>query len=141
MPSLFEISTSALTAQRIRMQAIANNIANVETSNAGLDKQGNVMPYRRRRVHFQVGLDAKNPSDGVSVAKVDEDPTPFRLVYDPSHPYAIQSGPEAGYVRMPNVNPTLEMVDLMSASRSYEANITALETTRNMMQSAIRILA
>ena len=141
MPSIFEISASALTAERIRMQTIANNLANIETGRAGVDAQGNAVPYRRKRVHFEVGIPGQSRTEGVSVARIEEDPAPFRLVHDPSNPLAVKSGPEAGYVRMPNVNPTMEMVDLIAASRAYEANITAMEAARSMATSAIRILA
>lgn len=141
MPSAFEISASALTAERIRMQTIANNLANVETAKAGVDAEGNAVPYRRRRVFFQLGIPGASPSEGVSVEKIEEDPAPFRLVFDPTHPLAVKNGPEAGYVRMPNVNPSMEMVDLMAASRAYEANVTAMEALRSMSSSAMRVLA
>lgn len=141
MLSIFEISTSALAAERLRIQAIANNMANADNPLGGVDKDGNAIPYRRRRVHFQLGIPGQSAAEGVSVGRIDEDPAPFRLVYEPSHPYAIKEGPQKGYVQLPNVNPTMEMVDLMQASRAYEANITAIETTRSMLQSAMRILA
>lgn len=141
MLSIYEISASALTAERIRIQTIANNLANLETAQAGVDAQGNAVPYRRRRTHFQLGVPGASATEGVSVAKIEEDPAPFKLVHDPSNRLAIKSGPEAGYVRMPNVNPMLEMVDMITASRAYEANITAMEAARSMAASAIRILA
>ncbi len=141
MLSIFEISASALTAERIRMQTVANNLANVETVQGGVDAEGNAVPYRRKRVFFQVGVPGKSGGEGVSVERIEEDPTPFKLVHDPMHPLAIKEGPEAGYVRMPNVNPLMEMVDMIAASRAYEANITAMEAARSMSQAAIRILA
>lgn len=141
MMSIYDISASALTAERIRMQAVANNLANVDTVQAGVDAQGNAVPYRRKRVFFQLGIPGKSHAEGVSVARVEEDPAPFRMVYDPTHPLALKEGPQAGYVRMPNVNPLLEMVDMIAASRAYEANIAAMEAARSMSQSAIRILA
>jgi len=123
--SSFNISGSALTAERLRMDLVAENLANAETTRT---PQGG--PYRRRVPVFSVGNNG-----GVIVSSVVEDPAPPKLKYDPSHPDA---GPD-GYVRMPNVDIAAEMVDLMAASRAYEASVTALVTSRNMVLKSLEI--
>lgn len=120
-----EISGSALTAERLRMDLIAQNLANAETTRT---PQGG--PYRRRVPVFVV---AEN--GGVAVGAVVEDPAPFKLKYDPSHPDA---GPD-GYVRMPNVDVAAEIVDLMAAARAYEASVAALVTARGMVLKSLEI--
>lgn len=134
-----DISASALTAQRLRMDVISENIANIDTTRAA-DGQ----PYRRRYVIFQE-REAQPFSSylrngdiagrGVRVTEIAEDESAFQLKYDPTHPDAD----EYGYVRMPNVDLATEMVDMMSATRSYEANITAVNATKSMMMSAMDI--
>ncbi|PDO11233.1 MAG: flagellar basal body rod protein FlgC [Candidatus Reconcilbacillus cellulovorans] len=140
----FEISASALTAQRLRMDVIASNIANAETTRARF-VDGRWEPYRRKMVEFRPirpSFDAllrqaagETPGEGVRVARIVEDRTPFKLVYLPSHPDAD----EDGYVRMPNVDLVKEMVDLISATRSYEANVTALNAAKAMVTKALEI--
>lgn len=137
-----EISASGLTAQRLRMDVISNNIANVNTTRT---EQGG--PYRRKRVIFQEKRSEPNfrellqntllnaTGEGVRVVAIEEDNAPFRLVYDPSHPDAD----EDGYVRMPNVNIVTEMVDMISATRSYEANVTAINSVKSMISKALEI--
>ena len=120
-----EISGSALTAERLRMDLIAQNLANAETTRT---PQGG--PYRRHVSVFEV---AEN--GGVAVGAVVEDPAPFKLKYDPSHPDA---GPD-GYVRMPNVDVAAEIVDLMAAARAYEASVAALVTVRGMALKSLEI--
>lgn len=133
----FEISGSGLSAQRLRLDVIANNIANAETTRSGrVDAQGRPLPYRRRAVVFaENGGPFLELLRGVRVAAIVEDTTPGRLVYDPDHPDADAQG----YVRMPNVNIIAEMVDLVSATRAYEANITALEAFKQMCTRALEI--
>lgn len=129
-----DISSSGMTAQRLRMDIISQNIANVSTTR---DENGN--PYRRKAVVFaekditpfgQVLLNASGDvGNGVKVTKIVEDKsTEMRKVYDPSNPDADGDG----YVTYPNVNVVQEMTDLIDASRSYEANITAFNATKNM---------
>lgn len=131
------ISGSGLTAERLRMDVIADNLANAETTRT---EDGG--PYRRRMVVFQSRdfinlLQQKlDPGSGVRVAAVAIDPAPPRLVYDPGHPDA---GPD-GYVRYPNINPVSEMVDMLAASRTYEANLAALETTRQLALRTLDLL-
>ena len=140
------ISGSALTAERLRMDVISSNMANADTTRA--DKvNGQWVPYRRKMVAFstqplsfrdQLAAAAGQggaPDGGVRVSAIVADDTPFKLVYDPSNPDA---GPD-GYVRMPNVNPLNEMVDLMSATRSYEANVTVLNANKSMLMKALQI--
>lgn len=138
----FDISASGLTAQRLRMDTIANNIANVNTTRT---ESGG--PYRRQMPVFAERLQAqmarvKGPTHrgqaiglGVRVVGLIEDNDSPRLVYDPGHPDAD----EHGYVAYPNVNTVTEMVDLIGASRAYEANLVALVTARDMALKALEI--
>ncbi|MBB4823936.1 flagellar basal-body rod protein FlgC [Sporosarcina luteola] len=142
-------SASALTAQRLRMDVISSNMANIETTR-GKMVDGEWQPYRRKTVTFQpregqfssmlhaaVGKQSKGSAGyGVTISSVKEDTeTPFQLVYNPSHPDANQDG----YVQMPNVDPLREMIDLMSATRSYEANVTVLNANKAMLMKALDI--
>ncbi|MCH8806108.1 MAG: flagellar basal body rod protein FlgC [Planctomycetes bacterium] len=131
-----DISASALVAQRIRLDAIAGNIANAHTTH---QEDGTPIPFRRRIVTFAPGDGAGGP--GVHVAGISRDPSPFRLVYDPTHPDRIRDGPLRNNVQYPNVNITMEYVDAMSASRAYEANIAMMNITKGMVQQAIRLFA
>ncbi len=131
-----DISTSALVAQRTRLDTIAGNIANAQTLQRADGQPG---PFRRRVTVFEMGDGRGGP--GVHVAEVIEDDSAPRMVYEPGHPLAIQSGPQKGYVAYPNVDLSIEMVDAMLASRAYEANITAMDVTKSMMSSTLRLLA
>jgi len=149
------ISASALTAQRLRLDIIANNIANINTTNTGKTTPGgNPMPYQREMALFSsrppeksfasLFQDARQAlsSEGVQVTQVVEDDAPFRLEYDPDSPFAAtvaEPGIPVGYVRYPNVNLVSEMTDMISASRSYEANVTALNATKAMASKALEI--
>ncbi|NSL51189.1 flagellar basal body rod protein FlgC [Calidifontibacillus erzurumensis] len=139
------ISASALSAQRFRMDVIASNMANGETTRANF-VNGQWLPYRRKIVEFEPIPTTSfshylnkamqdTPGHGVRVRRVVEDETPFKMVYNPDHPDAN----EEGYVAMPNVDPLKEMIDLMSATRSYEANVTVLNATKGMMMKALEI--
>ncbi|MBC7254022.1 MAG: flagellar basal body rod protein FlgC [Actinobacteria bacterium] len=130
------ISASGMTAHRLWMDVIASNIANSETTRT---PEGG--PYRRREVIFSAlreGGEGSGPQAGrgVEVVGVVEDQDPPRLVYEPGHPDAR----EDGYVEMPNISPVTEMVDLVVASRAYEANATALEAAKSMFTRALDIL-
>ncbi|MBM7571816.1 flagellar basal body rod protein FlgC [Aquibacillus albus] len=141
------ISSSALTAQRLRMDTISSNIANADTTRATINENGEYEPYRRKMVVFEskdqgfasylsrVSKEASSPGEGVRVREITEDEEPFQLVYNPNHPDAN----EEGYVQLPNVDPLKEMVDLMSATRSYEANVTSFNATKNMLLKALEI--
>lgn len=140
------ISGSALTAERLRMDVVSSNLANVDTTRAK-KVNGKWVPYRRKMVvmepingSFDSYLQAaanqpSEPGNGVKVAKIINDPSPFKKVYRPNAPDANANG----YVLMPNVNPLKEMVDLIGATRSYEANVTALNATKGMLMSALQI--
>jgi flagellar basal-body rod protein FlgC len=140
------ITASALTAQRLRMNVISSNMANVDTTRARF-VNGQWEPYRRKLVvmeprqegfstYLQTAMNSRaSVGNGVKVTKIIEDQTPFKLVYDPSHPDADRDG----YVRLPNVDPLKEMVDLISATRSYEANVTVFNATKGMLMKALEI--
>ena len=130
------------------MDVISSNMANADTTRAKL-VNGEWEPYRRKTVvmepkesQFSSFLTSCNEykrdqrvGNGVKVTKIVEDETPFKLVYDPEHPDAN----EEGYVQMPNVDPLREMVDLMSATRSYEANVTVFNASKDMLMKALEI--
>jgi flagellar basal-body rod protein FlgC len=138
------VSASGLAAERLRMDVIAQNLANAN-STRGPDGQ----PYRRHEVIFRssdVGTTngpggteragSNEPLHGVEPVAIVEDPSALRTVYDPQHPDAD----EDGYVHFPNVNPVTEMVDMMTATRAYEANVTAMNAAKNMALKALDIL-
>jgi len=132
-----DISASALTAQRVRMDTVAANIANMNTTR---DADGRANPYRRRFVVFGAGQGPGGSGAGkagVHVQKVALDPSPFEKKYDPGNEDA---GPD-GYVKLPNINMATEMVNAIEASRAYEANITTMEVTKSMMNATLRLLA
>lgn len=127
-----DISVSALAAQRVRMDTVAGNIANAFTTR---NANGEAEAYRRRFVEFAEGDGRGGP--GVHVARVVEDWSPGRLVHQPGHPDADARG----YVTYPNVELSTEMVNALEASRAYEANITAMQVTKSMLSSTLRLLA
>ena len=151
------ISASGLTAQRLRMDLVANNIANINTTRTGkLTAAGNQIPYSRQVATFVprpsetpfasvLGetLGSQNVGNGVQVSSIDNDvQEPFGLEYNPDSPDAAkvaEPGLPVGYVRQPNVNITTEMVDMISASRAYEANVTALNVSKSMASKALEI--
>jgi flagellar basal-body rod protein FlgC len=129
----FDISTSALSAQRVRLDTIASNIANINTA-IGPDGKS---PYRRLFAEFQ-SQPMCNGAMGVRVSKIAEDrTTPFTEKYEPGNRLADARG----YVRYPNVDLSTEMVNAMETTRAYEANVTAIETTKSMMNATLRLLA
>ena len=131
-----DISVSGLTAQRIRMDTIAGNIA---LASATRRTDGQPGPYRRHIAVFATGDGRGGP--GVHVKEISEDRSAPRLEREPDHPDAIKSGPMAGWVQYPNVDPATEMIDAMLASRAYEANIAAIDVTKSMISSSLRLLA
>ena len=138
------VSATGLTAQRLRMDVIAKNIANASTT-----RTENGLPYRRQVVIFEENCKNKAFSQflseesrrlflnggGVKVKGIVDDKSPFKRIYDPGHPDAD----EEGYVLMPNVDAVVEMVNMISAARAYEANVTALNATKGMAQKALEI--
>ncbi len=147
------VSATGLAAQRLRMDVIANNLANVDSAT------GVGQAYRRKVVVMgeapsgpefrlprpiaadgsttRVGAGTEGDLHGVDVQQIAEDPTPLRRVYEPGNPLADAQG----YVTKSNVNPITEMVDMVAASRSYQANVTAFEATKNMATETLRILS
>lgn len=141
------VSATGLAAQRLRMDVIANNLANADSTT------GVGQAYRRKVVVMQEAAGgpqfrlpdptggsmaggAGRDLHGVDVTQVAEDTSSLRKVYDPGNPLADASG----YVTKPNVNPVTEMVDMVAATRSYQANVTAFEATKNMAKEALRLL-
>jgi flagellar basal-body rod protein FlgC len=122
-------TTSGLDAQRQRLDAIFQNIANVHTT-----RTANGQPYQRQVVSFQSALN-QHGDVGVKVSAVRNDLTPGEVRYEPDHPHADENG----YVKMPNVSMSREMVDMLSASRAYEANLAAMRAGRQMAQKVLEI--
>jgi flagellar basal-body rod protein FlgC len=129
-----DVSTSALVAERTRLDVSSANLANMNTIT---DAQGNYAPFRRRIAIFAQGDPVSGDPDGVHVAQIAQDQSPFRLEYKPGSPFADANG----YVKYPNIDPAMEMVNALEASRAYEANITAAEATKTMMTDALQLLA
>lgn len=132
-----DISTSGLTAQRMRMDVISENIANATTTRTATGE-----PYRRRVAVVQSQQGSPFSSyynqaigQGVIVSNIVEDDSAFKLEYDPDHPDADENG----YVRLPNVDEVKEIIDMMSATRSFEANVTAINATKMMAMKALEI--
>ena len=129
--NVFNVSGSAVSAQSQRLNVVASNLANAD-SVAGPDGQ----PYKARQVVFQTQLvGAEQSSAGVRVAQVIEDNAAPRRVHNPDHPLAD----EQGYVTMSNVNPVEEMVNMISASRSYQTNIDVMNTAKNLLQKTLQL--
>ncbi len=136
------ISASGLTAERLRMDIVSNNIANVNTT-----KTESGTSYRRQMPVFQAIFDQETEAierakrgeqfngNGVRVTEILEDSSDLKMVYDPEHPHAD----DKGYVHMPNVNIVKEMVDMITASRAYEANVTAMNTSKQFFSTALQI--
>jgi flagellar basal-body rod protein FlgC len=139
IPAL-DISTSALVAQRQRLDTVSSNLANLTSLER--DERGNMQPYQARYVIFQTdeSLETSQGAVGVKVASVETEKIEPLYRWQPSHPYAIKDGPKKGYVAYPRVNMTAEMVDALVATRAYEANIGAMELSKNMAQQSLRIL-
>ena len=130
MFSIFDISGSAMAAQSQRMNVTASNMANAD-SVAGPNGEA----YRARHVMFESLANQRNGVGGVRVSQVLEDQSPLRLEYQPGHPLAN----EAGYVSMPNVEPVHEMVNMISASRSYQANVEVMNTNKQLMLKTLTL--
>jgi flagellar basal-body rod protein FlgC len=136
-----DIGASALTAERLRMDTISQNIANANTT-----RTENGTPYRRREVIFEekpgtpfseylTDSSKELIGNGVKVSGIVEDSSPFKRVYDPGNPDADTDG----YVQMPNVDIITEMVNMISATRAYEANVTSINSTKSMAMKALEI--
>ncbi len=136
-----DTSSSGLTAERLRMDVISNNIANVNTT-----RTEDGQPFRRKmvifearnphgRMPFQDRLNPQEPGKGVRVNAIMEDMAPFKMEYDPNHPDADAEG----YIRRPNINIVHEMVDMITATRAYEANVTCINSAKDMTNAALNI--
>lgn len=134
-----KIGASALTANKIRLNTISSNLANVETTST---PEGG--PYKKKSVYFQstpltfqqhLDSNLQNSIQGVKVTEILEDKNPPKKVYNPSHPDAK----EDGYVEMPNISVIKEMVDMMNATRTYQANTTAIKAAKSMAMKALEI--
>ena len=123
------ISAAGMRAQGQRLRVVAENLANADSVSelAGGD------PYRRKTISFKNQLDRELGMETVQVSKVGEDPSDFRMKYDPGNPAADAKG----YVKLPNVNSLIEMSDMREAQRSYEANLRAIEVASSMLQRTI----
>ena len=129
--SSMQISATGLSAERLRMDTITSNMANASTTRSA-DGKG---PYVRKVAVFQEALDAQKDMAGVKAVKIENDKSPLRKVYDPTHPDADANG----YVTMPNVNVLNEMADMMVATRSYEANVDTFNALKSMFSKALEI--
>ena len=143
--SSMNISSAGMAAQRARLDVVAENIANAESTRTAAGG-----PYRRRQVVFQTipsaqqsfgsifqsSMQSQDSFQSVKVSKVIEDQSPFREVYDPSHPDADAKG----MVKMPNVNTVQEMVDMNSAARGFESNVTVMEASKRMFLKSLELL-
>lgn len=125
-----KVSATGLEAQKIRLNTIASNLANINSTRT---PEGG--PYRRKDVVF-ISYIYDSTSYGVDVKEIVEDNRPFRIVFDPSHPDADKDG----YVKYPNINPMEEMVNLISASRAYEANLTMINSYKDMFLRTLDLL-
>jgi len=148
MYSSIEVSASGLSAERLAMDVIANNIANANTTRTpegGAFKRQLVIFSQKQEQPATLDFDPLDDSDdndpaksrdGVQAVGIVSDPGPDRLVYDPTHPDADASG----YVHMPNIDVVKEMVDMIAASRAYQANVTAIQESRSMGNAALNLL-
>jgi len=128
--NIFNISGSGMTAQSQRLNVVASNLANAESA-TGPDGK----PYQAKQVVFSTVPTPGQVGEGVKVAAVVADNSPMRVVYDPKHPMAN----EQGYVTLPNVNPVEEMVNMISASRSYQNNVDVMNTSKSLLLKTLTI--
>ncbi len=126
-----EVAVTGMEAQRVRIDISSSNLSNVNST-----KAENGEPYRRKVPIFEAVLDKETNLTKVRVKDIVKDPSPFKMKFDPNHPDADQNG----YVKLPNVDPLKEMVDMMSAIRSYETNLTAFNTHKDMLLKTLEIL-
>ncbi|RMF37846.1 MAG: flagellar basal body rod protein FlgC [Planctomycetota bacterium] len=139
MFSALDVSTSALVAQRIRLNTISGNIANISSLQ---DENGNPQPYQPRYTVFQTDdeIVADGDAAGVKVAAVEIEEKEPLYRYQPDHPLAIEEGEKKGYVAYPNINLNEQFVDALEATRAYEANIGVIEVTKALGRQTLSIL-
>ncbi len=128
--SVFNIAGSAMAAQSQRLNVVASNLANADSATSSTGEA-----YRSRQVVFRTIDVSADKAKGVKVAGIVHDPSPMRVVYDPKHPMAD----EKGYVTLPNVNVVDEMVNMMSASRSYQNSVDMMNVTKTLLQKTLSI--
>lgn len=128
--NIFNVASSAMNAQSQRLNTVASNLANADSATSA-----NGTPYRARQVVFAATPVGENGATGVNVAAVIEDPSPMTRVFDPKSPLAD----DQGYVTMPNVNVVEEMVNMISASRSYQSNVDMMRTTQNLLRQTLNL--
>lgn len=128
--SVFNVAGSAMAAQSQRLNVVASNLANADSATSSTGEA-----YRSRQVVFRTIDVSADKAKGVKVAGVVHDPSPMRVVYDPKHPMAD----EKGYVTLPNVNVVDEMVNMMSASRSYQNSVDMMNVTKTLLQKTLSI--
>lgn len=130
--NILNTAASALVSQRLKMDVISSNLANINTTH---DAAGNPNTYRRKVVNFKTILDEKSNVNGVTVNQIAEDQSELKAVYEPGHPDAD----EQGYVYYPNVSSNQEMVDMITAKTAYEANVKTIQVFKGMFNSALEI--
>ncbi|HSH71438.1 MAG TPA: flagellar basal body rod protein FlgC [Methylophilaceae bacterium] len=128
--NVFNISGSAMSAQSQRLNAVASNLANADSATSA-----NGTPYKAKQVVFSVAPTGSPDATGVKVSKVIEDKSPPKVIYEPKHPMADAKG----YVTMPNVNVTEEMVNMISASRAYQNNVETMNAAKTMLLKTLTI--
>ncbi len=128
--NIFDVAGSAMTAQAQRLNVVASNLANADSTTSA-----NGQPYRAKQVVFSATPVAGGTAQGVKVTAVVEDNSPMKMVYDPKHPMANAQG----YVAMPNVNVVDEMVNMISASRSYQNNVEVMNTSKTLLLRTLTI--
>jgi flagellar basal-body rod protein FlgC len=140
MRSSLDISTSALVAQRLRLNTVSGNVANLNTL---VNEEGKPQPYQARYPIFQLddSMASEGGAAGVKVASVETDQSDPLYRYQPEHPLAIKDGQWKGYVAYPNIDMTTQMVDALEATRAYEANVGVIEITKNLGQQSLQIIA
>lgn len=128
--NIFDVAGSAMNAQSQRLNTVASNLANADSATSA-----NGTPYKAKQVVFAAAPVGGNGATGVNVAGVIEDPSPMKTVFDPKNPLAD----DQGYVTLPNVNVVEEMVNMISASRSYQSNVEMMNTTKTLLMKTLNI--
>jgi len=128
--NIFNVAGSAMNAQSQRLNTVASNLANADSATSASGE-----PYKARQVVFSATPVGENGATGVNVAAVIEDPSPMKMVYDPKNPLADGKG----YVAMPNVNVVEEIVNMISASRSYQSNVEMMNTTKTLLLKTLSL--
>jgi flagellar basal-body rod protein FlgC len=134
MFDVLEMGASGLMAQRVRMDTTASNVLNINTTR---DENGDKIPFRRRIAMLQAGAEKGSTRPGVRVTEIMLDKSPFHERFEPGHPDAD----ERGIVKYPNIDMATEMVNMLEASRAYEATVTMMETSKAMHMATLRLIA